>query len=278
MTMTSKEGEAISLTSTLEKAFETEMIDYERLRDHIRFHPFPMLFATISGAHLYGFPSADSDFDLRGVHCLPLNTVIGLETGRQTVEKEGIFDGMEIDLVTHDAKKFFGLMLKRNGYVLEQVFSPLVVHSTPEHEELREIAKGCITKFHAHHYLGFSATQWKLFSKESPPRIKPLLYVYRVLLTGIYLMKTGRVESNLLLLNQEYGLPYIDDLVSLKIAGAEKGTLNSNDLGFHQSEYCRLVAELERAKTDSRLPDMPSSREALNDLLIRLRLSGNEKL
>ena len=30
---------------------------------------------------------------------------------------------MEIDLVTHDARKFFGLMLKRNGYVLEQLLS-----------------------------------------------------------------------------------------------------------------------------------------------------------
>ena len=32
---------------------------------------YPLVFATISGAHLYGFPSADSDFDLRGVHPLP---------------------------------------------------------------------------------------------------------------------------------------------------------------------------------------------------------------
>ena len=28
--------------------------------------PYPLLFATVSGAHLYGFPSPDSDFDLRG--------------------------------------------------------------------------------------------------------------------------------------------------------------------------------------------------------------------
>jgi hypothetical protein len=33
--------------------------------------PYPLLFATVSGAHLYGFPSPDSDWDLRGVHVLP---------------------------------------------------------------------------------------------------------------------------------------------------------------------------------------------------------------
>src|SRR4030081_3931524 len=107
-------------------------------------HPYPLLFATISGAHLYGFPSPDSDYDLRGVHLLPLEEVVGLKTGQETGEKSGIPDGLEIDLVTHDAHKFFGLLLKKNGYVLEQVLSPLVVHTTPEDAELQEIAKNCI--------------------------------------------------------------------------------------------------------------------------------------
>jgi predicted nucleotidyltransferase len=72
----------------------------------VRAAPHPLVFATISGAHLYGFPSPDSDFDLRGVHLLPLETVVGLDDGEQTIEKEGIYDGLEIDLVTHDAGKF----------------------------------------------------------------------------------------------------------------------------------------------------------------------------
>ena len=81
------------------------------------------------------------------------------------------------------------LMLKRNGYVLEQLYSPLIVHTTPEHEELKEIAVRCITRHHSHHYLGFADTQWKLLIKDHPRRVKPLLYVYRVLLAGIYLMR-----------------------------------------------------------------------------------------
>src|SRR3954462_12278671 len=92
-----------------------------RVESVVREQPYPLLFVTISGAHLYGFPSPDSDFDLRGVHLLPLEKVVGLNPGHETVEKSGIHDGLEIDLVTHDAKKFFGLLLKKNGYVLEQV-------------------------------------------------------------------------------------------------------------------------------------------------------------
>src|SRR5204863_5373375 len=201
------------------------VINEPRLKRHVELHPYPLLFATISGAHLYGFPSPDSDYDLRGVHLLPLEEVVGLKTGQETVEKSGVHDSLEIDLVTHDARKFFGLLLKKNGYVLEQVLSPLVVHTTPEHAELREIAKNCITRHHAHHYLGFAETQWKLFQKENPPHVKPLLYVYRVLLTGIHLVRTGVIEANLVRLNETAKLSYLDDLIQRKLAGAEKERL-----------------------------------------------------
>jgi predicted nucleotidyltransferase len=249
------------------------MIENEKLLGQVEAHPYPLVFATISGAHLYGFPSPDSDYDLRGVHLLPLEEVVGLDVGRETVEKSGLEGGIEIDLVTHDAKKFFGLILKKNGYVLEQIFSPLVIHTTPEHEELKQIATTCITRHHAHHYLGFAATQWKLFQKESPPRVKPLLYVYRVVLTGIHLMKTGEVEANLRHLNESAKLPFVDDLIERKLAGPEKSQLPEADSGFHKGEYQRLVAELEKASEKSHLPELPSGKNALNDLLVRLRLS-----
>jgi len=149
----------------------------ERLHTVVAAQPYPLLFATISGAHLYGFPSLDSDYDLRGAHILPAHEVIGLDTGPETIEVSRDENGLELDLVTHDVKKFFTLLLKKNGYVLEQLLSPLVVHTTPAHEELKSLAVGCITRYHSHHYLGFAETQWRLFDKERPRRIKPLLYV-----------------------------------------------------------------------------------------------------
>lgn len=77
---------------------------------------------------------------------------------------------------------------RKNGYVLEQLFSPLIVQTTPEHEELKEIccpkladrsrrgdeadsgprgevrlltsaATGVITRHHSHHYFGFAETR-----------------------------------------------------------------------------------------------------------------------
>lgn len=244
----------------------------EKLLPIIANQPYPLLFATISGAHLYGFPSPDSDYDLRGVHILPPEQVVGLDEPEETIEVSEIRDGLEIDLVTHDAYKFFMMMLKRNGYVLEQLFSPLVVQTTPEHALLKEIAQDCITHHHAHHYLGFAKTQWRLFDKERPRRVKPLLYVYRVLLTGIYLMQTGVIEANLIHLNDHFKLAYIPDLITRKLEGAEKSTLPDVDVNFHQAEYERLTAALEEAERTSTLPDVPTGKAALNDLLVSLRL------
>ena len=235
--------------------------------------PDPLVFATVSGAHLYGFPSADSDIDLRGVHVLPARGVLGLAGGEATREVEKVDHGIEFDLVTHDAEKFFRLLLKPNGYVLEQVLSPLVVFTTPEHERLCDLARQCITRRHAHHYLGFARNQWALFQKETPPRVKPLLYLYRVLLTGLRLMEAGEVEANLVRLAEHYRLPFLPDLVARKLEGSERERLSDADLAFHREQARRLTARLEAARDASTLPDLPSAREGLSDLLVELRLA-----
>src|SRR6266511_5318724 len=208
-----------------------------RLDRIVAAQPYQLLFATISGAHLYGFPSPDSDFDLRGAHVLPLDAVVGLDVRNETVEDSRVIEGLEMDIVSHDVRKFFGLLLKKNGYVLEQLFSPLIVRTTPEHAELKIIARGCITKHHSHHYFGFAETQWKLFDKERPRRVKPLLYVYRVLLTGIHLMRTGVVNANLIRLNDVFRLPQLPELIARKTGGPERATLDEGDVSFHQGEY-----------------------------------------
>jgi predicted nucleotidyltransferase len=248
----------------------------QRLLTITNAQPYPLLFATVSGAHLYGFPSPDSDYDLRGVHVLPVQEVIGLDTGPETLEVAEERDGLELDLVMHDVKKFFALLLRKNGYVLEQLYSPLIVHTTPEHKELKAIARGCVTRYHSHHYLGFAETQWRLFQKEHPPRVKPLLYVFRVLLTGIHLMRTGEVEANLVTLNADANLPYLPELIARKLAGPERSTLDAADLAVYEREYHRLRAQLETAAAASALPELPTAKAALHDLLVRVRIQYSD--
>ncbi|HEY3248714.1 MAG TPA: nucleotidyltransferase domain-containing protein [bacterium] len=232
--------------------------------------PYPLLFAAVSGAHLYGFPSRDSDYDVRGAHILPADAVLGLVPPRETIEDAVETRRGRVELVTHDVRKYFAMILKRNGYVLEQIYSPLGISSSREHAELEEIARRCVTRGHAGHYLGFAESQWRMLEKKGP-RVKLLLYVFRVLLTGINLMRTGEIEANLLRLNEEFKLTYLDDLVARKIAEDENVALPPARLEFLEAEYLRLREVLAASAVASALPEVPTGADDLNDLLLRLR-------
>ncbi|MFB7273808.1 DNA polymerase beta superfamily protein [Streptomyces sp. NPDC056244] len=234
--------------------------------------PHPLLFATVSGAHLYGFPSRDSDVDLRGVHLLPVTALIGLDEPAGTRSWTGHRDGVEMDLVTHDLRTFARLMLRRNGYVLEQLLSPLVAHTTDTHRELVALAPGVLTGNHAHHYRGFANTQWRLFEKTG--ELKPLLYTFRALLTGIHLMRSGEIQAHLPTLLGEVTAPgYLPELIAAK-AEAEHGPAGGPGRERLRVDVEALGAVLEEARSGTGLPDAPVAYEALHDLVVRVRLEG----
>jgi hypothetical protein len=56
--------------------------------------------------------------------------------------------------------------------------------------------------------------------------------------------------------------------------GTEQAALDDVDAAFHEREFRRLLAMLERERDASRLSEMSSVRPALDDLLIRVRLRG----
>jgi predicted nucleotidyltransferase len=231
--------------------------------------PYPAVFATISGSHLYGFASADSDLDVRAVHLLPLAELVGLRVGPETLQSNGVQDGLELDVVSHELAKFCTLMLRPNGYVLEQLLSPLVVATTDLHAELKAVAPGCVTRHHSHHYLGFARTQWAQYEKSG--ELKPALYTLRVLLTGIHLMRTGETECDLTTLAEGMGLPYVPDLIEQK-ARAEDQPSDTTLIGHLDTDVNRLTALLETSRDESSLPDRPTTHDALHALVVTARL------
>ncbi|NQT16675.1 MAG: nucleotidyltransferase domain-containing protein [Planctomycetes bacterium] len=249
------------------------MLDLEALRRLIEGRDYNPLFVTVSGAHLYGFPSPDSDVDLRGCHQLPLEAVVGIGRPKETLEWETDLHGTEVELVSHDVGKYVRLLVKNNGYILEQVFSPIIVQGQEFLDELRPLARRCITRHHYHHYRGFYATQRKLIEKEDPKRVKPILYAYRVLMTGIHLLRTGEVEANLPRLNESFGLSFIDELIARKTV--EDAPAGDIDWPFHAAKLEELEAALDRAFEDSKLPE-ERDRQAVNQFLVELRMAGRD--
>jgi predicted nucleotidyltransferase len=239
--------------------------------------PYPMIFTTVSGAHLYGFASVDSDLDLRGMHTLPATEVVGLHTGPDTITSDSVRDGVELDLVSHDLLKFARLLLNRNGYVLEQLLSPLLVHTTDVHAELISLVPGLLTRHHAHHYLGFATTQERLAAKTG--ELKPALYTLRVLLTGLHLMRTGEILCDLGTLHTTHpDLGHVPDLIAAK-RDAEHGTFPDAARDTLTRDVPRLRAALEAARDASHLPEHtdPATAAALHDLVVRVRLGLTDR-
>jgi uncharacterized protein len=81
-----------------------------------------ILMAVESGSRAWGFPSPDSDYDVRFVYLRKRDWYLNLQTGRDVIERP-IVD--EIDLNGWDIRKALGLMLKSNAIVSEWIESPI---------------------------------------------------------------------------------------------------------------------------------------------------------
>ena len=238
------------------------------------FVPRPLLFASVSGAHLYGFASPDSDVDLRGCHILPVADLLGLDDPQLTLERMALVDGVEVDLVSHDLKKFVTLLIRQNGNYLEQLFSPLMVVDTPQAEELRHLVRqGNIARHVYHGYAGYAKgkqQEWLSEALKGDGRLKPLLYAYRVCLTGIHLLRTGEVNASLADLAPVYGYSHLLDLIAAKSAERIAVPL---PVAEHDRTLSALQEELRVAFETSPLPEEPQNRPALNDFVVRVRLA-----
>lgn len=229
-----------------------------------------VVFATVSGAHLYGFASPNSDVDLRGAYLLPVRDFLRLSPPNETLSVSELVRGIDLDWVAHDLRKFVRMLIRDNGYALEQLYSPLVVIGGTWHDELKELAKGCVTRGLHRHYRGFAHGRRKLLASEKPT-VKHLLYAYRVYLTGIHALEAGRIESNLLELNEHFRLAQIDELIERKRQGHEKLELAAGEPEQHDRWLNELEARLAEAHAASTLPEHATGREALDDFVVRAR-------
>lgn len=231
--------------------------------------PGALVQCGVTGAHFYGFPSPNSDLDLKGVHQLPLEGLVGLEPAPETHDVLTDFEGVEHDLTTHELRRALELLLRGNGNVLERFLSPfqLVDGLTAE---LAELARGAISQRFERHYRGFFHGMRREHERE--PRLKSMLYSYRVALTGIHLLETGECVGDVRALAPEYGFDGILDAVSAKAEAGEKAAIEPTLDSALRGGWSALEGRLQQALERSPLPAEPANRAAASDWLVRTRL------
>jgi uncharacterized protein len=234
-------------------------------------HSYPLIFATITGSHAFGYASPLSDYDVHGVHLLSLQQVIGFSLPGETVEFKASIGDTEVDIATHDLKKFLLLLIKGNGNILEDLYSPLVITTSPLHEEIKALGKGCITKMCANHYKGMAYNQQRRMQAND---VKKILHTYRCLLMGIHIMRTGALEANVPTLAEEYKQPQLLDIIEYKQSGMDG--LDHGEMDWHFLALEKLHERLDCEQEASTLPEKTTSetRYELEELLIRTRMAA----
>ena len=132
-------------------------------------HNVTIVFAVESGSRAWGFPSPDSDNDVRFVYHRPLADYLGLDQPRDTISA-GI-DGVW-DVEGWDVKKAVALLVKGNATITEWLNSPLIYRETgPVPVRLRDLVKRHSTpESSARHYMGLTRTCFQKDIIGSPRR------------------------------------------------------------------------------------------------------------
>ncbi|MBN1431879.1 MAG: nucleotidyltransferase domain-containing protein [Methanomicrobiaceae archaeon] len=232
-----------------------------------------IIFYTLSGAHLYGFPSEDSDYDIRGCHSVSAREYCGLRKKKDFIEK---MDG-DFDFVSFDIRKELNLVLKNNSNVLEHIFAePLITE--PEFTELKKIAGISLSKKIYEPYNGLAVHHYRKYissssgrNDESRSTVKKYLYILRSLMAGIYALDNGRIEPDICKLNQKFAFPLVEELISLKVSGNENRLLTNDKDALDLISI--LTKDIEVSKENSSLPDNPPEEafERADQFLLKCR-------
>lgn len=208
-----------------------------------------LLMAVESGSRAWGFPSPDSDYDVRFVYVRPRDWYLSLAPGRDVIERP-IVD--EIDLNGWDVRKALNLLLKSNAVVSEWMLSPIRYRADdPFVAKLGALADDLLNpRAIAHHYARsgkLAADRW-LDGGDAVP-VKKYFYALRPALAirAIRLNPASRPPMSLQPLVAASDLPaglikQIDALVEAKAQTNERSS------GTRLPEIDALIrSELDRA-------------------------------
>lgn len=226
------------------------------------------LVVSLSGAHAYGFPSPDSDVDLKAIHIAPTATLVGLHRETPSASRMEWIDGVEMDYSSNEIGVALGGVLKGNGNYLERVLGHAAMATSPWLEGLQPIVRRALSRRVHHHYHGFAKSQFKEF--ESTPTVKKLLYVLRTSLTGTHLLRTGSLVVDVTGLLDEYGYSVARDLVTAKRRGENVLLDEASRAHWHQS-VGRAFTMLDEARDASILPTETPNLDEVESWLLDVR-------
>jgi predicted nucleotidyltransferase len=235
-------------------------------RDRERRH----LVIYLSGAHAYGFPSPDSDLDLKCVHIAPTRDLVGLEVNQDPGDRIDIVGGVELDYGSNELSPVLRGAIKGNGNYLERILGELALGGDPVLlGEARAVVKPLLSRRVSKHYGGFAMSQLRAF--DDKPTAKRALYVLRTAATGRHALAHGDIVTDVARLT-DFVPPEIHELLAIKQRG-ERQELAAEHAKVWRTRLVAAIDAIDSAWASSVLPTdaPPAAIEALDAWLREVR-------
>lgn len=179
-----------------------------------------ILHAVESGSRAWGFPSPDSDYDVRFIYVRPPEFYLKLEKTRDVIELP-INDMLDIN--GWDLNKALRLLHSSNPTLFEWMSSPVIYHQTEFIDQLQPIMDQYFScKSGLYHYLSMAERNCKEFLLGDMVKVKKYFYVLRPILACKWILHTSKKPP--MLFNElaaaeldETLKPAIDRLLDLKM-------------------------------------------------------------
>ena len=208
----------------------------------------------LSGAHAYGFPSPDSDLDLKCIHITPTAELVGLAPGTDPPDRIEVVEGVELDYGSNELAVALRGALKGNGNFLERFLGDLALGGDRALlEEARAVVRPLLSRRVARHYGGFATSQLRAFDEK--PSAKRALYVLRTAATGRHLLAHGELITDVARLG-----PFLPEgtgeLLEMKRRG-ERQELSPEQAASWRDRLAAAIAAVDAAVDASVLPPEP---------------------
>jgi predicted nucleotidyltransferase len=227
-----------------------------------------LLAVAVSGSHAYGYSSAQSPLELKGLHVEATENLVGLSAPPRAFNWVGEFEEHRIDYSSEELGAGLKRLLAGDGSMLERILAPRQLLKSEDLRRLQKVTRGVICRRFFAHYRAFSKGVLRDYESDEQRTVRHLLGAYRSALTGVHLLRSGKIALDLIDLAQRYGFGQIEELVALHRAQADAVVEDNNQW---LNRLVRLHSLLEQALEESTLPVDPDNPRGVEEYLLDMR-------
>ena len=152
-----------------------------------------ILLACETGSRAWGFPSPDSDFDIRIIYKHDKDWYLSLTEEKDTIEY--FLENNEIDISGWDLRKSLRLLAKSNPPLLERIQSPIIYKEDKEFlTGINLIAQKTYSRIATiHHYLSMVKKAFEEVTNTEEYKLKKLFYALRASVACLWILEKEEI-------------------------------------------------------------------------------------